>query len=72
MNAMENQLDYYKNHAPMSDPGKYASMLRDLPRDIGQLCEIIQGLVIHRDMAPYAYDVKFSEIGAYLAKGATA
>jgi hypothetical protein len=58
---MVNQLDYYKNTAPMSDPGKYASMLRDLPHDIAKLCEIIQGFVIHRDMAPFAYDVKFSE-----------
>jgi transglutaminase superfamily protein len=58
---MENVLDYYRQSAPMSDPGKYASSLRDLPQDIPKLCEIIQGLIIHRDMAPFAYEVTFSE-----------
>jgi Transglutaminase-like superfamily len=58
---MDNVLDYYRHSAPMSDPGKYASMLQELPRDIPKLCEIIQGLVIHRDMAPFAYNVTFSE-----------
>ncbi|MDO8433273.1 MAG: transglutaminase-like domain-containing protein [Candidatus Binatus sp.] len=58
---MENHLEYYKNHAPMTDPGGYSSVVCDLPRDIGKLCEIIQGFVIHRDMAPFAYDVRFSE-----------
>ena len=58
---MENPLEYYKSHAPMTDPGTYARTLRELPRDIGKLCEVIQGLIIHRDMAPFAYDVTFSE-----------
>jgi len=58
---MENPLEYYKSHAPMTDPGQYARTLRELPRDIGKLCELIQGLIIHRDMAPFAYDVTFSE-----------
>ena len=58
---MENPLEYYKICAPMTDPAAYASALCELPRDIAKLCEIIQGLVIHRDMAPFAYDVTFSE-----------
>lgn len=58
---MEPQLEYYKSSAPMTAPGKYAAELRELPRDIGKLCEVIQGLILHRDIAPFAYDVKFSE-----------
>lgn len=45
----------------MTTPGTQREQLAKLPRDIAGLCEVIQGIVIHRDMAPFAYDVTFSE-----------
>jgi hypothetical protein len=32
---------------PMSDPAQQAFLLEDLPADIGDLCRIVQGLLIH-------------------------
>jgi Transglutaminase-like superfamily len=34
--------------------------LVDLPRDIASLCEIAQGVLIHRDIAPWLYRLKLS------------
>jgi hypothetical protein len=44
----------------MSAVGAKAPELRGLPRDIGPLCEVIQGVLIHRDIAPWLYDLKLS------------
>ena len=57
---METAQDYYRRHGPMSAPGSGAAELRGLPRDIGSLCEIVQGVLIHRDLAPWLYDLKLS------------
>ena len=40
-------LDYYTQQSAISSPGKYAVLFDDLPDSIQQLCEIIQGLMIH-------------------------
>jgi len=32
-----------------------------LPRDVAELCEVIQGVLIHRDMASFAYGVTLSD-----------
>jgi hypothetical protein len=32
---------------PMSDPAQQAFMLKNLPADVGQLCRIVQGVLIH-------------------------
>src|SRR4030095_7887534 len=44
-------LQYYTQVGPMTDARAYASALRELPHEIAKLCEIIQGLLIHRDLA---------------------
>ncbi len=38
---------FYETHSTFSHPGKHAELLRGLPEDVGALCELIQGLLIH-------------------------
>jgi hypothetical protein len=58
---MENPQDYYKGNAPMTAPGAHAAELRALPTDLAKQCEVVQGVLIHRDIAPWLYDLKLSE-----------
>jgi hypothetical protein len=37
-------------HGPMTDPKDMAPLVVGLPADIGQLCSIIQGILIHGDL----------------------
>jgi hypothetical protein len=58
---METAQEYYRGHAAMSAPGANAAALRELPRDLAALCGVVQGLLIHRDIAPWLYDRKLSK-----------
>ena len=58
---MENPQDYYKSDAPMTAPGTHAAELRALPSDLAKLCEVVQGVLVHRDIAPWLYDLKLTE-----------
>lgn len=51
---------FFARPGPLSDPGAHAELLDGLPREIGALCGVVQGLVVHRDWAP-AYGVTLSE-----------
>jgi hypothetical protein len=57
---METAREYYKGDGPMTALGAPAAEFRALPRDIGALCEVVQGVLIHRDIAPWLYHVKLS------------
>ena len=57
---MESSLEYYRSHGAMTAPGAHAAELRALPCDLPALCEVIQGVLIHRDIAPFLYDLKLS------------
>jgi Transglutaminase-like superfamily len=56
---METPQEYYSQHGPMSAGA--SGELRGLPRDVKALCEIAQRVLIHRDMAPFAYGLKLTE-----------
>jgi hypothetical protein len=58
---MENPRDYYTGSAPMATAGARAAELRALPKDLAKQCEIIQGVLVHRDIAPWLYDLKLTE-----------
>jgi hypothetical protein len=58
---MENPQEYYKGHGPMTALGAHAAEFRALPRDIAALREIIQGVLIHQDLASFLYGVKLSD-----------
>jgi hypothetical protein len=57
---MEEAREYYRHNGPMTTPGADAAALAGLPTGIGGLCDIIQGVLIHRDIAPFLYDLKLS------------
>ncbi len=40
-------LEYYAQPGRMTDPREYAPLLDDLPRDIPELCRVVQGLMLH-------------------------
>ncbi len=58
---METAQDYYRGHGMMTAPGANAAALAEMPRDIASLCKAIQGVLIHRDIAPFLYDLKLSD-----------
>ena len=58
---MEDPQEYYQRSGPMTALGPHAAEFSTLPRDIASLCEVIQGVLIHRDIAPFLYGLKLSE-----------
>ena len=52
---------YYQGDGPMTVAGANTAELKAMPNDLAKLCEIVQGLIIHRDIAPFAYGVTLSE-----------
>lgn len=39
-------LQYYREHSAFTDPGKYAALYEDLPREVSTLVQVVQGLII--------------------------
>ena len=58
---METPAQYYRHHGPMTALGAHADEIRELPKDLASLCGIVQGVLIHRDIAPFLYDLKLTE-----------
>ncbi len=58
---MENPTEYYKNHGTMTALGVHAAEFNGLPNDLAALCEVVQGVLIHRDMAPFFYHLNLSK-----------
>lgn len=58
---MKDPQDYYQRSGPMTALGAHAAEFSALPSDIASLCEVIQGVLIHRDIAPFLYRVTLSE-----------
>ncbi len=58
---METAQDYYRGHGMMTAPGANAAALAEMPRDIASLCKAVQGVLVHRDIAPFLYDLKLSD-----------
>lgn len=56
--GLQDVLAFYASPGPMSDTGRHAQALADLPNDVGALAKIIQGLAVHQYMADaYSYQV---------------
>ncbi len=45
---MNEILDYYRAHSPITDPGKFVHLYQELPDDIPKVIDIIQGQLLHR------------------------
>ena len=52
-------LGFYRKPVDLSAAGKHAPLLKNLPRDVGALTRVVQGLLIHEHMTE-AYGVKLS------------
>lgn len=59
--ALPHDRQRWQQHTPMTQPGELASMLDSLPRDIGGLCRIVQGVLIHLEWIA-AYGVSPSDL----------
>lgn len=55
-----NPLEYYAHHGPITDPGEYVALFADLPDTIPELCQVVQGLMIHRGFADF-YGLEVTE-----------
>jgi Transglutaminase-like superfamily len=58
---METPQKYYKHDGPMTALGAHADEFRALPKDLASLCEVVQGVLIHRDIAPWLYGITLTE-----------
>ena len=58
---MESPQEYYKGNGPMTVAGSRTSELRAMPSDIAALCQVVQGLLVHRDIASWLYSLKLTE-----------
>jgi hypothetical protein len=59
---METPQQYYLGQGAMTAKGARFAELGALPTDLGQLCDAIQGVLIHGDLAAWLYDVKLTEV----------
>ncbi len=58
---MENPREYYKGTGPMTALGAHAEEFRAMSTDLASLCEVVQGVLIHRDIAPWLYGLTLTE-----------
>jgi len=59
---METPQQYYLGHGAMTAKGARFAELSALPTDLAQLCDAIQGVLIHSDITAWLYDVKLPEV----------
>ncbi len=52
MAQVESAQQFHSNPATMTAAGEYARCFNGLPAEVAALCEVVQGLLIHRDWAP--------------------
>jgi hypothetical protein len=43
------ELDHYRHHSRLTDPGTRRHLLRGLPADVGAMAKIVGGVLVHRD-----------------------
>lgn len=58
---MQSPHEYYTAAGPMTALGAHAGEYRALPKDLAALCEVVQGVLIHRDIAPWLYGITLTE-----------
>ncbi|MGH7924776.1 MAG: transglutaminase domain-containing protein [Candidatus Binatus sp.] len=58
---METPQDYYRKDGAMTALGAHSAEFRELPRNLASLCAVVQGVLIHRDIAPWLYGITLTE-----------
>jgi hypothetical protein len=51
MSKPADPLEYYACSGPITDPGEYVGLFEGLPTGVPALCQVVQGVMIHRDSA---------------------
>jgi hypothetical protein len=41
-------LDFYCQQSEISSPGKYEALFENLPTNVGELCQVVQNLIVHQ------------------------
>src|SRR5271163_2581483 len=59
---MESAFIYYRNHGWITAPGVLAAKFDALPTEVAAVCEVLHGVLIHRDMGGFLYGVNLSDI----------
>ncbi|MBV8135499.1 MAG: transglutaminase domain-containing protein [Deltaproteobacteria bacterium] len=59
---METPQQYHLGHGLLTAKGARFAELGALPTDLGQLCEAIQGVLVHSDLTAWLYDVNLPEV----------
>ena len=58
---MQTSQEYYTGVGSMTALGSHATEYKKLPKDLGSMCEVVQGVLIHRDIAPWLYNITLTE-----------
>lgn len=58
--ATETPQAYFADNGPMTALGAHGAEFGALPAEVGSLRDVVQGVLIHRDMAAFLYDLKLS------------
>ncbi len=53
MTPANNFRSFYAEPGIITDAGSHTSLFFSLPEDVPTLCKVVQGLILHRDWAPY-------------------
>jgi hypothetical protein len=53
--------EYYTGAGPMTALDAHANEYRGLPKDLATLCQVVQGVLIHRDIASWLYGITLTE-----------
>lgn len=61
MSSQETILAYYASAQRFTEPGNFKAQVDDLPADVGELVQVVQGLSIYDVVAFDFYDVELSE-----------
>ena len=43
------ELEFYRQHSPLTDPAEHRALLAGLPTDVAALGAIVRGVIVHRD-----------------------
>jgi hypothetical protein len=67
-------LEFYAIHSVLTEPGRHAALLRDVPDDVGAIAKMVQGLCIHDFVAEpmYGFSVPASRAGEIHTRGVEA
>ncbi|GHJ47797.1 hypothetical protein Cs7R123_51390 [Catellatospora sp. TT07R-123] len=55
------ELDFYRRHSPVTDPGAHRAAFAGLPADVAELAEVVRGVVLHRDEAKWRFGLDLTE-----------